>query len=520
MKLVFKLTPCCIAILIVSHQLSANPQGIFMADLETLVNELPKIVHSLRLNIGHSHDIMQQIVMINHGQDQLRNIQEKVKSSQLKKSPTTTVASLYPVQKPSKNADYTVYIYKYDYPGLLTAKFGKLPADIALKEIQAKIDVWIDWGDLIQAIAADILSDINLVQQLNIDANHDSIPATFQAVEEVLKIQLDLDKPRILQQQIQQIIQAQEDSLKIKERLEFIFDNIKQSHNLLSILLGVSSFCGKYGFAIEWLDDDQELIISGDGRLQELTDIINDCEFYQNKIDSLILQISSLRVKTEKKLLKPKSEQWKLPKYNPLKKFKEQTLTHYGGIIAASLLALSFGSWMIKAEIPQLQQIHFNFNQEETAIANFKAAQNLGLEASALVQSPPHPLIVWQQAESKWQEAIKLLENISENTSVSTRAKDKLITYRFYHTIISQKVIVEKKAVNNLETAHKLAIEANFFIQSSPHSFSVREKAKDKWQQAINSLKEIPDNTFVYQQAKETLLNYQANYREISKNLE
>ncbi|MBU7581711.1 MAG: hypothetical protein KAF91_02150 [Nostoc sp. TH1S01] len=488
-----------------------------MADLETLVNEVPKIVHSLRLNIGHSHDIMQQIVMINHAQDKLRNIQEKIKFIQLETSPKTTVACLDVVQKPVINGDYTVYIYKYDYPGLLTAKFGKLPVDISLKEIQAKIEVWIDWGDLLQAIAADILSNIHLVKQLNIDAGHDSIPATFQAVEEVLKIQLDLDKPKILQQQIQQIIQAQENSLKIKERLEFIFTNIKQSHNLLSILLGVSSFCDKSGFTIEWLDDDQELIISGDGRLQELTDIINDCEFYQNRIDSLILQISTLRVKSEKKLPISKSKQWRLADFNPLKKFKQQRLTHYGGIIAVSLLALGFGSWMIKAEIPQLQQIRLNFNQEETAIANFKAAQTLGLEASSLVQSPPRPLIIWQQAESKWQEAIKLLENIPDNTSVFIKAKDKLVRYRFYHKAITQRVTAEKKALNNLETAHKLAIEANFFIQSSPHSLSVRQQAKDKWQQAINILKQIPANTFVYQQAKDTLLNYQANYQELVK---
>ncbi|MBD2452778.1 hypothetical protein H6G80_01510 [Nostoc sp. FACHB-87] len=490
-----------------------------MADLETLVNELPKIVHGLRLNIGHAHDIMQQIVMINHGQEQLRNIQEKIKSSQLEKTPITTGAYLDVAPKPVIDEDYTVYIYKYDYPGLLTAKFGQLPVDISLKQIQSKIEVWVDWGDLIQAIAADILSDIKLVQQLNLDASHDSIPATFQAVEEVLKIQLDLNKPKILQQQIHQIIQAQEDAFKIKERLEFIFDNIKQSHNLLSILLGVSAFCGKSGFALEWLDDDQELIISGDGRLQELTDIINDCEFYQSKIDALILQISTLRVKSEKKIPKPKTEQWKLFEFNPPKKFKQQHLTHYGGIFVVSLLALGFGGWIIKAELPKLQQLRSKFNQEETAIANLKSAQNLGLEASGLVQSPPHPLVVWQQAESKWQEAIKLLENIPKKTSVFIKAKDKLVLYRLNHQAISQKVIVEKQALNNLATAHKLAIEANFLIQSSPRSRSVRRQAKSKWQQAIKILKTIPANTFVSQQAKETLVNYQANYREISKNI-
>ncbi|WP_062292845.1 hypothetical protein [Nostoc piscinale] len=184
-----------------------------------------------------------------------------------------------------------------------------------------------------------------------------------------------------------------------------------------------------------------------------------------------------------------------------------------------SLLALGFGSWIIKIELPKLEQVRTKFNQEETAIANLKAAQNLGLEASGLVQSPPHPLVVWQQAESKWLEAIRLLENIPQKTSVFIKVKDKLVRYRLNHQAISQKVTTEKQALDNLATAHKLAIEANFLIQSSPHSRSVRRQAKSKWQQAINILKVIPANTFVSQQAKETLVNYQANYREISKNI-
>jgi hypothetical protein len=485
-----------------------------MADLETLVNQLPKIVHSLRLTIGHSHDIMQQIAMINHAQDQLRNIQDtisqKVNSNQLERSPIAILACIDKAHKSYNSESYTVYLYKYDYPGLLTAKFGTLPTDITLEEIQAKIEVWIDWGDLIQAIAADILSDIQLVRQVNIDANHDSIPAIFQAAEEVLKIQLNLDKPKFLQQQIQQITKAQEDSLKIKERLEFIFDNIKNSQGLLKILLGVSSFCGRTGFILEWLDDDQELIISGDGKLQELTDIINECEFYQDKIDSLILQLSSLRRKAEKTLLNPK-----LGNNKQRKNFKKSNFAHYSGMIAASLLALGFGSWMIKAEIPQLQYVNLSLNPEKTAIANFKTAQSFGLEASRLAQKPPHPLIVWQQAQSKWLEAINLLESIPEETSISAKSQEKLARYRFYHNAISKKVIIEKQALAHLESAHKLAIEAHFIVQSSPHSFSVRKQAKEKWQQAINLLKKIPKNTFVYPQAQETLLNYQTNYAEI-----
>lgn len=483
-----------------------------MADLETLVNELPKIVNTLRLNIGHSHDIMQQITMINHAQDQLRNIQEiisqKVNFNQLEKSPISTIACRDAAHDPFNSGAFTVYLYKYDYPGLLTAKFGQLPVDITLEEIQAKIEVWIDWGDLIQAIAADILSDIQLVKQFNLDATHDSIPTTFQAAEEILKIQLDLVQPKSLQQQIQQIIKAEADSLKVKQRLEFIFDNIKSSQSLLKILLGVSSFCGRTGFALEWLDDDQELIISGDGKLQELTDIINECEFYQDKIDSLILQLSALRLKAEKYILNPK-----LAKNNQQKNIQKPKFVYYCGMIAAGVLALSFGNWIIKAKNPQWQQV--NLSSEKTAIANFKAAQSFGLEAANLVQSPPHPLIVWQQAQVKWQEAIKLLESIPKTASISSQSQEKLTRYRFYHHVITQRIINEKTALANLEAAHKLAIEAHFFVQSSPHSLSVRQQAQDKWQQAINFLKAVPKNTFAYQQAQETLQNYQKNYAEI-----
>ncbi|WP_229547915.1 hypothetical protein [Nostoc sp. CHAB 5836] len=61
-------------------------------------------------------------------------------------------------------------------------------------------------------------------------------------------------------------------------------NTIKTSRNLLNILLGVSAFYGKSSFALEWLDDDHELIISSDGNFQELTDILNDCDFFQEQV--------------------------------------------------------------------------------------------------------------------------------------------------------------------------------------------------------------------------------------------
>lgn len=136
-------------------------------------------------------------------------------------------------------------------------------------------------------------------------------------------------------------------------------------------------------------------------------------------------------------------------------------------------------------------------------------------EAASLVQKPPHPLKVWQQAENKWYQAIILLDSIPNKTSVSDRAKKKLAYYQINYKSISQRVLVEKQALANLESAQNLAIEANLFVNNSPYSLPIRRQALEKWEQAINLLENIPENTFVSIQAKETLTIYKTNYMAI-----
>lgn len=49
-----------------------------MTDLEILINNLPKIVYGLRLTLGNSQEIIQQVVLINQAQEQLHNIQQAI----------------------------------------------------------------------------------------------------------------------------------------------------------------------------------------------------------------------------------------------------------------------------------------------------------------------------------------------------------------------------------------------------------------------------------------------------------
>ncbi|MDF5734325.1 MULTISPECIES: hypothetical protein [unclassified Nostoc] len=437
-----------------------------MANLEVLVNELPTLIQSLKLTIGDSNQITEQIILINNAQEQLRNLKkliaQELKFDHIKNSAIATLPRIGTVA--------SLFIPNVGLVDpAIAEKFGHSETKISLTDLQSKIDAWIEWGYFLQAIAADILSDVQLVNQLNSDINHFSITANFQVIAESLNINLGFNNFNILERQIQTINNSQNELLQLQQKLSYIFDTIKNSHSLLNILLGVSAFYGKSGFALEWLDDDHELIISSDGKFQELTDILNDCDFFQQQIAALIIQGDTLREQAEEALKKLDQESNKeaiiSQKVEIVPKFSTQKIVCSALIIASSLLILDFGGWKIKEQSPELQQINLSLTQEGRAIANFKSAQKLGMEAASLVQNPPHPLQVWQQAQNKWHQAIILLDSIPNETSVSEQAKKKLAYYRINYKSISQKVLIEKKALANLESAQKLAIEANFFVQ-------------------------------------------------------
>ncbi|MCC5603732.1 hypothetical protein [Nostoc favosum] len=70
-----------------------------MAKLEILVSELPTLIQSLKLTLGDSNQIMEQIILINNAQEQLRNINkliaqelkfENIKSSAIATLPRIT----------------------------------------------------------------------------------------------------------------------------------------------------------------------------------------------------------------------------------------------------------------------------------------------------------------------------------------------------------------------------------------------------------------------------------------------
>ena len=80
---------------------------------------------------------------------------------------------------------------------------------------------------------------------------------------------------------------------------------------------------------------------------------------------------------------------------------------------------------------------------EQKAATNLEAAQKLAGEAALMVNNPPHPKEVWQNAQSKLQQAINLLSSIPQGTFVEAQAKEKLADYQKNYTLISNRIKTE-----------------------------------------------------------------------------
>ncbi|MEG5063268.1 TerD family protein [Microcoleus sp. B3-A4] len=107
-----------------------------------------------------------------------------------------------------------------------------------------------------------------------------------------------------------------------------------------------------------------------------------------------------------------------------------------------------FGYQQARADLLKLRPSLVPVAQNLQAAESLEKAQQLAMEAAVVVQKPPHPMEVWHQSQSKWQQAIALLEAIDSRTPVYNLAQNKLSNYRANRAVISQRVAIAQKAAN------------------------------------------------------------------------
>jgi hypothetical protein len=542
-----------------------------MADIENLVNQLPEIAEAMKLTIGNSSEIRREIGKIDNLQNRLNYIDKEFKEVLNKERFNKGVLGAIPLLGAVASwlipGGFLVEVLLGAGSGLLAEKLGDPDKETSLVDVIESVEHLIDWGDILKDTAEKILTDSQLLINLELDRRYQGLPEEIRRIDESLRIHLDFDEEQALRQQVEQIKAAQEQLRQVQPKLDSILKNFESNVEPSERVKAFISYFGKSVFAIEWQDEEHGLIMSSEGQTTTVGIIFNECVSLKEKADDLVHRANSLRGQAEQSLKQLEKERSRKQSEKSRKKTAsinsrqeeedrglegERLQRHSeqkrggrrGWILILSTLTLGvlgFVGWKTTFQVSPSQQTIANSGiplsigeqkpnseasptltpapQPDPTATNLAAAQKLAMEAAVMTQNPPHPLENWQQVQGKWQESIKLLEAIPDNSPVATQAQEKLTVYRTNYQAITNRIVTEQKAATNLEAAQKLAWEAAVMVNNPPQSKEVWQNALSKLQQAINLLNAIPQGTFVEAQAKEKLVAYQNNYTVISNRI-
>ncbi|MFN6200715.1 MAG: hypothetical protein HEQ12_19875 [Aphanizomenon flos-aquae DEX188] len=122
--------------------------------------------------------------------------------------------------------------------------------------------------------------------------------------------------------------------------------------------------------------------------------------------------------------------------------------------------------------------------------------------------------------KTKLQKAISRLEKIPSLPELPyQKAQKDLAELRPRLVNIESKLKIEEQSLASLQSALQLDDEATALVKNQSYSRKNWQESKNKWEQAINLLQNIPANTFVSDAAKQVLAACQSNFADVSKGL-
>lgn len=160
-------------------------------------------------------------------------------------------------------------------------------------------------------------------------------------------------------------------------------------------------------------------------------------------------------------------------------------------------------------------KISVKISNEVKAFEALEKAKKLSWEAAIITQKPPHSNTIWNQARVKIGQAILLLEMIPKNSPLYMQEQKRVKEYRDNYDAISQRSIVEEKAVASFNQAQNLAKQVENIAQNTPYTLVNLQDALVKIREAIHLLNSISSGTTTSAQASEAVQIYSRNYNTV-----
>ena len=124
-------------------------------------------------------------------------------------------------------------------------------------------------------------------------------------------------------------------------------------------------------------------------------------------------------------------------------------------------------------------------------------------------------------AQTKLPEAIAILEKTIQLPGIPLQPISReIVKLNFQLTAVERKLYLEEYGLTYLKVAKKSAMAAALLVQNPPHPVETWYQAQQKWQEAINLLEKIPQESASYSEAQKKLKIYRENYQVISKRFE
>ncbi|MEA5579500.1 hypothetical protein [Anabaena sp. UHCC 0451] len=241
-----------------------------MADLETLLSDLPNIIDQLNLNISTRQTVKNELLRLNNILSILNEIEEEIDSElgfeKLKNAAMGALPFLGVVAGLFIPGGFLVDAVISGGAGLLADKFGNKEDEITLSDLQARIYEWIDWVNWILDTGEYLVGDSVVLNQINNYLQSENINNKIKAIDELIRINLSLNNSDLLKQQLNQINTAQNDLIQLQQRINDAYQQLQNQEDICQIIIGLSNYYGNYGFSLEWLDDEHGLIISSQCR--------------------------------------------------------------------------------------------------------------------------------------------------------------------------------------------------------------------------------------------------------------
>jgi len=167
---------------------------------------------------------------------------------------------------------------------------------------------------------------------------------------------------------------------------------------------------------------------------------------------------------------------------------------------------------LVKANLPgyqnTLKSVNDQLMKEETwlqKIANAKIAGEAATKLQINAKSAPE----WQRVESNFQTAINTLKIIPVNSLGSEDARKLLAEYQPQIIVASNRAKKEQLAAASYQQAIKSAIQAKVYSNQNQWTGAVKA-----WEQAVQSSKQVSQDTFYFDQAKALIDPYTASLKQ------